>query len=62
MKKEGQYAAVPLLPTVKRLLGDTHLADNLHHRRTKLRLAQSKSDLFLGKLALFHGKTSFLAL
>ena len=62
MQLAWTHATVPLLPAVKRLLGDTHLADHFRHWRAKLRLAQGKSNLLLGRFALFHAKTSFLAL
>jgi len=41
---------------------DPHFAGDFGDRSAKLSLAEGEGDLLFGKLALFHGKTSFLAL
>lgn len=48
---------IQLLPTVKRLLGNPDLADQVRHRQTHLRLLQDRDDL-LGRITLLpHGQS-----
>jgi hypothetical protein len=53
---------VLLLPTVKRLFGNPHLADQLHNRYLQFRLLQDRYDLLYSKTLLLHGKIPFTGL
>lgn len=43
-----------LLPSIERLLRDFHPADDLSHRRTRLRLPRRERNLLLGVLRHLH--------
>lgn len=47
---------VRLLPTVKRVLRNTPLPNNIHHRSTRLRLIQHRRNLLYTKSLPLHGK------
>jgi hypothetical protein len=49
---------VPLLPSIERLLGNPHLADQLRHRPSHLSLLQRPDHLFHRRSLPLHGKTS----
>jgi hypothetical protein len=46
---------LPFLPVVAGGLADAHLSAYLRDGYARVRLAQRKHDLSLGKLGLFHG-------